>query len=229
MKHIVKGREPAELRNWRLANKSTPQNLRYVNIPANALKEIREFLLKEQGYLCAYTMLRIGESRRGHIEHIIAQSRDEERQIQFSNMIYCYPGENEPRCAFGAHAKDGQDITSENFISPLNPTCESRFLYTKDGAVDAARANDDVALRTLAVLNLDSPALQRARRAAIRRLSIFNRSGLRVPARQARKEVTNLLAKDGEGRFREFAVVLAQIMTTYARKKTAQEAAMAGR
>ena len=226
MKHIVKGVEPAELRKWRLANKRTPQNLRYANIPKKALKEVRETLLKEQGYLCAYTMLRIGEPRKGHIEHIVAQSRDEEMQVQFSNMVYCYPGEGEPRGVFGAHAKDGQDITSDNFVSPLISTCESRFAYAKDGAVAATRADDDVAQRTLAILKLDSRELQRARRAAILSLSIFNRSGLRVPARHAQREAARLLIKDCEGKFREFAVALAQVMTRYAKKKAAKEAAL---
>ena len=246
MKFIVKGEEPSRLRKWREAQKSTPQNLRYINIPTDALKHLRDALIEEQGCLCAYTMMRISKMRgghagrarpayeprfehNGHIEHIGAQHSNAELQVSYRNMVYCHPGEAAARCAFGAHAKDGEDVSPENFVSPLNETCETRFAFTKDGKVAAADPDDIAAERTIYILNLNCSELAKARTRAITLLAMFQKGRRAFSAGQAEKLLESFHVKDRQGRYPEFVIALTQVTEKYVKQKAAKEAAMAGR
>jgi uncharacterized protein (TIGR02646 family) len=167
VKFIRKAAEPPLLLQWRLENRPTPQNLRYANIPSSAKAELRTSLLEEQGHLCAYTMMRISTVERGHIEHIIPQSRRLDLQVAYSNMIYCYPGEGRPRCSFGAHRKNGREISPDTFVSPLDETCQIRLDFDATGSVKARSADDLPAKSTIEILRLNDEELKKARLAAI--------------------------------------------------------------
>ena len=226
MKYIKKGPEPAALRNWRLSQKSSPQNLTYQNMPKT---EVRKRLLQEQGNLCAYTMLRISGPANGHIEHIVPQSdkAKPEMQIAYRNMLYCYPGQSEDMPDFGAKKKDGTIIESNDFVSPLDPTCETRFIYKNDGSLVTASDSDPAAVKTIRVLNLQSRALIQARKIAILTLPIFNRPS--ISAKEARKAALQSIQRDSDGCFRVFALALCQALARYADKRAAKEAALGAR
>ena len=117
MKYIRKGPEPVRLRQWRVKQKASPQNLFYKNVPTEELAEVRDSLLEEQGWICAYTMLRLASREKGHIEHILPQSRAAASQTDYFNMVYCFPGEGAKRCEFGAHKKAGAEVSSATFLS----------------------------------------------------------------------------------------------------------------
>ena len=155
MKHIVKVGEPQLLRRWRLENQSTPHVLCYENIPSDARAELRSVLLREQGFLCANTTLRIKDERKGHIEHLRARSQAPDAEVDYANMVYCHPGDSAPRCKFGAHAKDDTKISHEEFVSPLEAPCETRFAYETSGRMLARNPHDMAASRTIDVLALN--------------------------------------------------------------------------
>jgi len=228
VKHIRKGREPAALREWRLTQKSSPQNLVYGAIPGDALDKVRDALLREQGYICAYSMMRVASRERGHIEHIVAQSksRGTDWSVRYDNMIYCYPGKDAPRCEFGAHEKDGKVFQPGELVSPLDATCEVRFAFERDGSVSATTESDEAARKTISILNLDCNALRQARKAAIDSLPMFNPARRRITARQATGLAERVLERDADGKFRAFAVALAQAAARYAKRQAAREAAL---
>jgi uncharacterized protein (TIGR02646 family) len=228
VKYIRKRREPPVLRDWRLKQKSSPQNLIYQAIPGETLNEVRDALLLEQGFLCAYSMMRIATRDGGHVEHILAQSktRGTAWSIRYDNMIYCYPGTEAPRCDFGAHKKDGKAYAAGELVSPLDPTCENRFAFERDGSVSVTNESDAAAKNTVLNLNLDCEALREARKAAIDSLPIFRPSERRLTAKQAESLAIKLLEQDESGRFRAFAVALAQVMRRYVRRQAAKEAAL---
>ena len=87
MKKIAKSKEPKEWTKYRL----TP-GVKYSPIP-----ELREALLKEQGYLCAYCMRRIptkdsNSDETSRIEHVKSRKNHPELQLDYSNMVICCPG-----------------------------------------------------------------------------------------------------------------------------------------
>jgi len=220
--------EPPRLRQWRLENQPTPQVLSYENMPGDVRSELRERLLAEQGFLCAYTMLRIKNTVRGHIEHILPRSRVPERAIDYNNMVYCHPGEDSPRCSYGAHAKDGALPNPGIFVSPLDPNCESRFAYRLTGEIVARPATDTAAVRSIETLNLKGDTLKNMRRAAILQLPIFRHAPGRLSASEARKRASALLRTDGRGMFAPFAPALHQFIAAYAKRKEVRELARSG-
>jgi uncharacterized protein (TIGR02646 family) len=224
VKFIRKAAEPPLLRQWRLENQPTPQNLRYVNIPPNAKAELRASLLQEQGHLCAYTMMRISTAERGHVEHIFAQARRRDLEVAYSNMVYCYPGGGLPRSTFGAHRKDGKEVAPDAFVSPLDESCEVRFAFDTTGVVKARTDSDAPAKSTIEILALNDAQLKIARLAAIRQYPIFKRSGPPLTAAEARKLASQMISRDAEGKFPPFAVAVNQIVLKYAERRAAMEA-----
>ena len=232
MTFISKRTEPALLTQWRLENKKAPQNLSYDNMPK---AEVRDSLLAEQGNICGYSMWRISSPNKGHIEHIRSQKLARERRkeggtdfsdIDYANMVYCYPGKEEKKYEFGARKKDSAPVSHDTFISPLDPKCQGRFRFEKDGKVGPDQKDDVPATATIALLGLNADRLTKARAAAIRSLPIFQGKRL-VSANEAKKRARLALERDSDGTFPEFAVALHQVLSRYADKRAAKEAGFA--
>ena len=67
MRRIRKTHPPASLRQWINTNKTLP-NFNYDALPGAVKNDLKERLLSEQGFLCAYTGLGIEDN--SHIEHL---------------------------------------------------------------------------------------------------------------------------------------------------------------
>ena len=81
MIYIKKGIEPRSLIEHRCTPGATFDGLDKT--------ELRECLLKEQGYLCAYCMKRIHNERDTKIEHY--RARNSENQLEYANLLaVCY-------------------------------------------------------------------------------------------------------------------------------------------
>jgi uncharacterized protein (TIGR02646 family) len=226
LKFIQKNSEPPLLRRWRLENKRFPLNLRYRNIPSSEKAELRSWLLSEQGHLCGYSMMRISSAEHGHIEHVRPQSRQPDLGVAYSNMIYCYPGNKSPRCAFGAHAKNDIEVSSADFVSPLDPNCEARFSFDLSGMVKTRRSFDKSVESTIRLLCLNNEQLKKARVAAIRAFPIFKSIGSGITAAEARKLADRVMRRDSQGRFPPFAVAVHQVVLKYAEQRAAKEAGL---
>lgn len=176
MRHIKKT-SCAAIAKWKGAEKNSPQNLNFDNMPKG---QIIKCLIAEQGALCGYTMRRITEAT-CHIEHIIPQNQDEEKSIDYNNMIACYPKDGGEKIGYGAPQKGGTKINlSQNFISPLSAECGLHFEYTKSGNILPKNKGDIAAQSTIEILNLNADILKDSR------LRALAAHGL-ISLRQARK------------------------------------------
>ena len=98
MKKIVKNREPNSLTRHR------SQRGNFDNLPTNDKNELRDSLLREQGYICCYCMKRIPEKNDLNldehgckIEHFKCQNKNSNLELVYSNlMISCLGGESKP-------------------------------------------------------------------------------------------------------------------------------------
>jgi uncharacterized protein (TIGR02646 family) len=228
VRFIEKHAEPAYLRRWKWVNSGLPQTLSYANIPADALTELRETLLGEQGYLCAYTMIRIPGSNKGHVEHIWPRSRAPAKELEYTNMLYCFPGAGVERCAFGAHRKDDFEVTNDNFVAPTHRACEARFTYEVSGEVKAGNEADYAATQTVAILNLNHKELVALRQAAIRSQRIFRKAPKPLSAPEARKLAVDIMRRDGTGMIAPFCVAIKQVAERFAAQREARVAGIAG-
>ena len=111
---INKGREPLA---W-TRKKSTPNFTEYVPI-----KGLRDQLLIEQGYICAFCMRTIpaidqNVNEKSKIEHLKSRKDRPDLQLDFNNMVICCPGntDNNPHCD---KLKDGNSVSFDPFGSAL--------------------------------------------------------------------------------------------------------------
>jgi len=229
VRFIEKGREPPLLRNWKWENSRLQQNLSYSNIPQQALAELRETLLRGQGYLCAYTMMRIASSDKGHIEHVQPRWRYPKKELEYGNMVYCVPGSDAATYEFGAKRKDSYDATNSNFVSPLSPTCETRLAYDSNGNANANRANDFAARKTIDVLNLNHGELIALRKAAIRSQPIFRRAAKPLSAAEARALAVRVMQRDEAGKIPSYCVAIKQVALHFAKQREAYAAGITKR
>ena len=231
MKKINKGSPPTELTNWRTNNATVPQNLFY-GLADFPQVQILDSLLKEQGYVCAYTLKRISNES-AHVEHLkpqtLCKSEDGVREatgqrrlredIAWNNMVACFPEPNPvARPEYGAVKKD-KWWHAVDFVSPLLPNCEDRFQYSPDGTISSLLPTDTPARTTIQNIGLDNKKLCELRKAAFMSAGIHRKA--KSPITSVAK-VEQLIAKwskkDTETKScAEFCVPLVQIAKEHAK------------
>ena len=214
MHFFKKGPVPRALRVW--MRKSTGE-CKYSNLPSDVKSEIRKSLLKEQGFLDAYTMQRISEAT-CHIEHFRPQSRFPEDALDYGNMHACWPalGVSGERPDYGAAFKDD---STERICSPLQEAdVFDAFDYSSSGEI---RARTPLAEKTIEVLNLNAPQLREQRRQAILgalgirthrigRTGMLPRSTLSIKA--AKRLLDDINLSDSDGRIQPFCAAIEQVL-----------------
>lgn len=223
MKQIQKGPECRPLAAWRQANVHTPQNLIY-GVAEFPRHEVLESLLREQGWLCAYTLKRI-DATSSHVEHIkpqtLCRSEDDQRElaqqarrrqdIAWANMVACFPAPNDPAPEYGAVKKadwwPADDAAT--FVSPLNPDCESRFAFELNGEMKPANAADVAAEVMIKEIGLNNAKLSELRRRALIEMGLHPKSERPLKsAAKVRHLVAAWIQRDDDNKFREFCVPL---------------------
>ena len=128
------------------------------------LDEWSDILLEEQGYLCAYTMMRIQKGR-GNMkrEHIIPQNGTPGNDLDHQNLVaVCMGNEGCPPERQYADTKKGNHLLKR--LTPMQPTCEQLLKYRRNGEIysDDKEAEGDIK----DILNLNYEELVANRRAA---------------------------------------------------------------
>ena len=223
MKFIVKADEPERLLEWK-QNNAEFDDVHY-DVYQFPKPEVKKSLLCEQGFICAYTMLRVS-SDSSHIEHIKPRtvSKNEippnyAETVEYQNLFACYPKtgvSGQPCCPFGAELR-GSWWEPELFILPLDKTCEDRFRFLPDGSVEPTDTNDLAAQNTIERLGLDSPELKQLRVAAFDGEGILVTSENSITETEARGLSVAVMQRV-EGKFGEFAIAIMQVAVDYANR-----------
>lgn len=156
MLHIKKKREPQFLVDF----------MKKYPLKTYESKEFQEHratlnavLRREQKGLCAYCCGRI-EEKNCHNEHIEPQHPGKfssSRSLDYANIVASC--NHSKTCGI----RKGNKYSAEQFISPLDENCESKFTYYIDGKM----AGDTY---TIELLNLNEYELKTARKAVIKSL-----------------------------------------------------------
>lgn len=221
MRWIQKKNEPPQLAQWR-ARYAGDINFGYklMRGDEDVVKAIIDTLLEEQGYLCAYTGLRIEDSS-CHIEHVRPQedcfaAGEAEQTVAYTNMVACYPSPNQKgKTLFGAVLKGNWPSTQEAylFISPLTQSCEDRFTFTLQGKIKY-REGDAAAEKTIEKLGLNEGDLINARHGAIQGI-LGKTNNLRL--KDARKRLQQLEHPTRQ-RLEPFCFVLTQSLKAHIKR-----------
>ena len=162
---ITKNKEPKEWTKY----KSTP------GVDYQAIPELVQSLLKEQGYICAYCMRRIptkdkiyrkdgvnfvytNEDHR--IEHIKSRELHDDLKLDYTNMVVCCPGHigTQDHCD---RLKGPKDIS----FSPIDKQFIETIRYSSKGEISST--NDVYNNEMKDVLNLNTELLRKNRRSML--------------------------------------------------------------
>jgi len=206
MKYVQKRGAPQAYRAWCRKVQGTWEE-HYGELRGDLKSLVLVGLIKEQGDICAYTMKRI-DIFSSHIEHIkpetLCRAEEAGSDLEYSNMVACFPRTGMAhRCRYGAQKKADWWFPAL-FVSPLNPSCEKRFRFGRDGAISAVR-NTAAAINTIRVLGLDNASLTEDRRRAIDEL-IYGPGGNYPLSRAEALRLQGQVCDRSAGGFVEFCI-----------------------
>ena len=164
VRYIQMVAEPQELSLFRAAlRRANPSECDLYDTYMDSVTHaaIVEACLSEQQRLCVYTGM-TASSDNVHVEHVVARSVSCPKNppvdfvgrpfqtIEWRNLVACIP-RDASSCPYGAGRKGSWPSDSEQhlFISPLHPSCESKFRYGKQGSVRPANEADEAATKTI--------------------------------------------------------------------------------
>ena len=194
---MIRIEKKAEPSDW-LRYRKTP-GVRYEAIPA-----LRDSLLQEQGYLCAYCMCRISREK-SRIEHLQSRKNHPEKQLDYNNMVICCEGN--PNGKESCDRKKGdRDITFNLFSDEDIATLS---YSSRDGTIRSTNPTYEKELNKL--LNLNNGTLKDNRHQAYRGL-ITELSKKKWTLKTLRKQRDKWAARDEEEQFRPYlGIVLWQL------------------
>lgn len=191
MIRVDKGEEP---RAW-TAHRMTP-GARYESKP-----ELRQALLEEQGYLCAYCMAIIDEDN-SKVEHIIPRSTFPDLQMTYTNMLICCTGDTDAIHHCDTIKDDAVytlNVFSDAFINTISYRTRDAKILSSNNAYNLEMEN---------MLNLNH------RRLKANRLATLDGLIREMPRRtswtksQVEAILNNWKTKDNTGKFKAYAGIV---------------------
>lgn len=197
MLDIQKSAEPRALLQYRLQPGAS-----YDAIPTNVKDLIRNLLLEDQGYLCAYCMQRINVDTM-KIEHWQPRSVFPNRELDWKNLLaVCKGNEGYPVTRQTCDTKKGDQTLNYN-PAEVGHRVESRLRYSTSGKIVSDESVWDDQLNT--TLNLNEVRLIENRRKLLEGVAetLNNRPGLRTTTELLR--LIGKLRSRKNGEFSPFA------------------------
>jgi uncharacterized protein (TIGR02646 family) len=190
MIEIKKGTEPHELLQYRYT-----QNATYEGMPSDIKDKVKESLMKEQGYLCAYCMCRIEMGfgkHRATIEHCSSQAlTTESERLNYKNMVAVCWGNRD------AHSNNQKTCDAKRGSLPAEQQVMKKIdlfrgeslrdiRYASDGKIYSENRDLDEDLNLRLNLNCEARQLKECRKSALDALR--NKVAKDYPGRTAPKE-----------------------------------------
>lgn len=214
MRRVTKTHPPQELLEWLEANKELDRSYDALK-GTDAFKALKSKLLKEQGFLCAYTGRRVDEDG-SHVEHIKPQTKCEGLEdVEYRNVLGCFPEDGgDVSHGYGAPVKGG-DWDPELFVSPCSEDCERRFKFTWKGKISAANPEDSGAAYTIGLIKLDHDRLTDMRWKAISGFFGFSGKSTKLTTEEAQELLGKIDLPNSSGHLRAFCFVLKQLLPKF--------------
>lgn len=216
MRNIRKTNPPPQLIAWLTTNSAKGLDVSYDALSGKpAHQALKKHLLKEQGYLCAYTGREI-EKDTAHLEHLKPQKKCQGKEdVAYRNLVACFPADGgDVSHGYGAPLKaDWWDATL--FLSPCAEDAERHFKFSWSGRIEALPPNHKPAQKTISVLKLDNKSLRDMRRKAI--VGFFGLSSKSPPLKlaEAKRLIGKIDQPDRSGKLLPFVFALKQLLPGY--------------
>jgi len=167
MKYITKNHEPTTFTDWKNLECDDWQPT-YLNLQNPEKQQVFESLLNEQGHICCYCERKL-RSNDYHIEHFKPKDSNKFPELQLDYNIFlcsCQRNINHGEPLHCGNSK-GNWFDNKLLISPLDPNCETKFIYTGDGHIYPSNKSNIAAKTTIEKLQLDIDKLIDLRKKAI--------------------------------------------------------------
>lgn len=207
MKYVTKGPAPASFGAWKaLANEDWVPT--YAGLQNPEKLALQQALLSEQGGVCCYCGRGISEGD-SHIEHFRPQTEYEHLALEYSNIFASCIRETSPGAPLHCGHAKGDECDETRLISPLEPNCEARFLYSLTGEISPRDPTDEQAKYMQELVKLDIPFLRNRREEVLKRTfdADFVDSATEIELKALRDA---FLSRNEEGKLQSFAHVLAR-------------------
>ena len=182
------------------------KDIHYNDVPSDIKQILRESLLKEQGYLCAYCMSRIIDNPLStKIEHYVPQNS--ENELDYKNLLAVCEGKT-----FGNEKKhqhcDTQKGNKMLQIDPQNKYHISQISYKPDGTIYSKNKefNDDLN-KILNLNGIESPKSEDKCETNIKNQKQYNIND-RGYLKENRKRALNALKREIKIRYKNNTVPL---------------------
>ncbi len=162
MRGSNKGPEPAELRNWKAAQRAAGIEPQYGDLQQPQRGATFSSLFAEQTGQCVYCGRGISLAlQHYHIEHFRPRRKYRSLQLDYVNLfLSCGPdGDHGPRQTCGRHKDDW--FEEDSHIAPAPESCAERFRFHSSGEIVGDGSTE--ADKMIAVLNLNHPELEAER------------------------------------------------------------------
>ena len=199
---IKKGKEPQA---W-VEKRNTPGFTQF-----ESSEELKQSLLEEQGYICAYCMRRLpaddpNTDATSKVEHIKPRSKYPDLQFDYKNLVICCPGnlECQPHCD---NCKGDGSVSFDLF----NPQLEDSITYlTFDGTIKSNNGTWDQEINL--VLNLNHPTLKANRKekltGVITVLNSLHKDSASWSSKAIQAELRRCQNRDRSGKRQPFAGIV---------------------
>ncbi len=175
----------------------------YENLGKREKVDLRNQLLKDQGYICCYCQKRIPHKFivKSKIEHFLCQDKNPKLQLTFSNLFVSCNGIGNNHEFTCDTKKANFDINSFNLITS---NITSKIKYTKNGVIFSEDQNIKNDIKN--ILNLNDENLRKVREGAYKAIEqIKRRSGSNGNfQKNIDKKIQDCIVKDANGRFKPF-------------------------
>ncbi|MDE6769109.1 MAG: TIGR02646 family protein, partial [Muribaculaceae bacterium] len=206
MIRIDKSREPKSWTQHRLTSGAKYEE---------ATSDLRDSLLEDQGYICAYCMRRIPVSDKGtdettRIEHINPQSElSREEAMDYRNMVICCPGATASTSKKECHCDRHKGEIKLSF-TPFDQNFINTLSYKSDGTIKSSNGEYDKELNEVLNLNI---AILKANRKEVRK-QLIESLGKRVWKKGDIEKILKIYSeKDSEGKKKEYCGVVIEYLT----------------
>lgn len=196
MRRIIKGQEPQSWREFR----ETP------GVSYEAKPELREALIREQGYICAYCMQRISLDRETHIEHMKSRKEYPGLQLVYQNMVLCCTG-NTKGNVHCDNRKGKRSITfdlfSDTFFDTLSYSINANTVTIKSSNPVWDKEINDILNLNCNILKINRQQVLNAVITTLGEKKDWNKNLRRLQQLRDRWDT-----KDAAGRYNEFCGVV---------------------
>ena len=201
MIYIRKNTEPTSFTQYRVTH-----NAHFDDLPGGTKNTLRQSLLQEQGFLCAYCMKHIEKNADIKIEHY--EARDNANELTYKNLLaVCKGNEGAKPEAQTCDTKKGEDVLH---IDPQKNGDMRTIYYDSQGRIYSGNQQYDDDLNNVLNLNYQYGYLMANRAAALDALK--EKMKKLPPAGNVSRYIDQLWKKEAEvngyGEYKEYVGIL---------------------